>query len=1045
MADLFLTRPQGGQQTTVANIAEQRIVLDFPAADATLARDGNALTFTFEGGAKISLEGFYSNYTSANTPDFLVDGQAVSGKDFFSALGQDDLMPAAGPTSGERSSHYEEHADSSLDTGIDHLGGLDWSMQAAGVAADTLATDGLLARDGSGPGGNDGLTPAPPVPPTPPAPPTPPTSASYHTRLVVGSDASQPMVFQAIDENGNIVTDPSQLSLAFAGGSSAYFTTPVVDPVTGLITITLTAAGQAALAAGNRFDSVLEVTVGGKTYSMDLLGNDSSSYDYVQREGETDLGGPLKGEWYSSHGKVVDEESIRLGGDSYNNALVEHTKAPGNAYGARNTDISFAHDTAGEITVSAKAENGNAYGNYAHAFNNDVTVTIDAGTKGDVNLSASSDTGAAMAMLTGSGKDASGNFYEGTANVRGHDINFAAEANELTAVGIWGAGKSTVNVEAEGDVNFSSTSTGGTINYMSSAVFTKDQATVNISGQNVSGETKAYAGGGADGAVMSNVFRTTAGTTLNIDTAEDGKFSASAYQETSPYSSPYSGVAWSGGRAAGFTSMGLTASGNLDQAGQGGKSYLNINAGDVDISATVDAASSKGTATGIYAGYGGNVNINTSDGDNELNITGDAPSWGTSIFSTNYGVTNINTGDGDDVINLNASAHNGAAAIGLGAQASGQTIINGGSGNDTLNINATFTGTHTLSTDYMDTKGGAFGMNAAWGTAVNKITNVNNVNITADASGSDDGWAYGMYTRDGWGASTQNIIENTDSAITVVITAKAGTAGQAYAMYGNAGGINLIQGGSKAGDAHGDSVTLNGDIGGYINTVNTGSGSDNIEINGNLRSGTNTFNMGDGNDIFTLNGNIAGGNNKIIMGAGDGRVNIHGDVTGGSSSVNLGAGDDVVTVDGHVQGNLSIIGGDGYDLLVLKADSYADFIAKYDTWLQNNLSSIQVEEINVSINGLSPADEANLHAYLNSGHFSDYVVNYSDSTVPFMASMSEDMPDGYREAGLTGHSEQDGGDGGDVLNFSNDTHADGGNDDMSALVVQQQITSGSGG
>ncbi|MFT4301098.1 MAG: hypothetical protein QM579_05050, partial [Desulfovibrio sp.] len=385
---------------------------------------------------------------------------------------------------------------------------------------------------------------------------------------------------------------------------------------------------------------------------------------------------------------------------------------------------------------------------------------------------------------------------------------------------------------------------------------------------------------------------------------------------------------------------------------------------------------------------------------------------------------------------------NGAAAIGLGAQASGQTVIDGGSGNDTLNINAIFTGNTTLSTDYMDTKGGAFGMNAAWGTAVNKVTNVNNVNITADASGSDDGWAYGMYTRDGWGTATQNIIENTDSAITVVITAKAGTAGQAYAMYGNAGGLNLIQGGSKAGDTHGDSVTLNGDLGGYINTVNTGSGNDNIEINGNLRSGTNTFNMGDGNDTFTLNGNIAGGNNKIIMGAGDGRVNIHGDITGGSNSVNLGAGDDVVTLDGHVQGNLSLIGGDGYDLLVLKADSYADFIAKYDTWLQNNLSTIQVEEINVSINGLSPADQADLHVYLNSGHFSDYVVNYSDSTVPFMTSMSEDMPDGYREAGLADHSEHNGG---EASNFSNDTHADSANDDMSALVVQQQITSESGG
>ncbi len=1037
MADLVLTRPQGGQHTVLGNIAEDRIVLDFPATDATLARDGNALTFTFEGGAKISLDGFYSEYTSENTPDFLVEGQAVSGKDFFSALGQDDLMPAAGPTSAERSSHYAEHADSSLDAGIDHLGGLDWGMQTAGVAADTLAADGLLARDGSGPDGNDGLTPTPPTPPAP---------SGYHTRLVVGSDASQPMVFQAIDENGNLVTDPSQLSLAFAGGSSAYFTAPVVDPVTGLITISLTAAGQAALAAGNKFDSVLEVTVGGKTYNMDLLGNDSSSYDYVQREGETDLGGPLKGEWYSSHGKVVDEESIKLGGDSYNNALVEHSKTSGNAYGTRNTDINFAHDTEGKIDISAKAENGNAYGNYAHAFKHDVTSTIDAGTKGDVNLSATSDTGTAMAMVTGSGQDDNGNFYEATANVRGRDINFTAEGNEMTAVGIWGAGKSTVNVEAEGDVNFSSTSTGGSINYMSSAVYVKDQATVNISGQNVSGDAKAYAGSGADGSVMSNVFRTTAGTTLNIETADDGKFSAAAYQETSPYSSPYSGVAWSGGRPAGFTSMGLTASGNLNQAGQGGKSYINIDAGDVDISATVDAASSKGTATGIYAGYGGNVNINTSDGDNELNITGSAPSWGTSIFSTNYGVTNINTGDGDDVINLNASAHNGAAAIGLAAQAGGQTIINGGSGDDTLNINAIFTGTQTLSTDYMDTHGGAFGMNAAWGTAVNKISNVNNVNITADASGSADGWAYGMYTRDGWGTSTQNIIENTDSAITVVITAKAGTAGQAYAMYGNAGGINLIQGGSKAGDVQGDSITLNGDLGGYINTVNTGSGNDNIEINGNLRGGTNTFNMGDGNDIFTLNGNIAGGTNKIIMGAGDGRVNIHGNITGGNSSINLGDGDDVVTVDGNVHGNLSITGGDGYDLLVLKADSYADFIAKYDTWLQNNLSSIDVEEIHVNINGLSPADAADLHAYLNSGHFSDYVVNYSDSTVPFMTSMSEDMPDGYREAGLTGQNEHDSGDGGgDASNFSNDMHADNVDDDVNALVVQQQIASESGG
>ena len=335
-------------------------------------------------------------------------------------------------------------------------------------------------------------------------------------------------------------------------------------------------------------------------------------------------------------------------------------------------------------------------------------------------------------------------------------------------------------------------------------------------------------------------------------------------------------------------------------------------------------------------------------------------------------------------------------------------------------------------------------MNAAWGGAVNKITNVNNVNITADASGSDDGWAYGMYTRDGWGSSTQNIIENTDSAITVVITAKAGTAGQAYAMYGNAGGMNLIQGGSHAGDAHGDSITLNGDIGGHNNTVNTGSGDDHIEINGSLRSGTNTFNMGNGNDLFTLNGNIVGGTNKIVMGTGDSHVNIHGDVTGGSTSISLGAGNDVVTIDGHVQGNhLTITGGDGYDLLVLKADSYADFIAKYDTWLPNNLSSIEVEGIHVSVNGLSAADQADLHAYLNSGHFNGYDVTYSDSTVPFSAAMADDLPDGYREAGLSHHGDHDGsGDsGGDASAFSQNAHSDSVSDDMSTLAAQHQIHS----
>lgn len=1033
MANLNLFRPSSGQHSVFHSTGNEAVILNFPAGEATLGREGEALTFTFDDGGTLALEGFYTTYTSSNVPEFLVDGQALSGKEFFAALGHDDLMPAAGPAGVERGARYNEFAESSLAEGVDHLDGLDWQMQPLFASETEFPAEGLLAASG---GGGDTPGPGPD-----------PDGGTYHTRLVMSHGSGQSLSFQAVDENGHLVTDASKLSFAFAGGVSQYFNPPSVDPATGLVTVTLTEAGKAALAAGGKFASTLEVSIGGKTYTMDLLGSGgTSTYDYTQREAEAGMDGPLKGEWYVSHGKIVSGETITLGGDSINNILVVNARDSGNAYATHNTEMTFAHDTVGRVDIAAKAEGGGAYGNYIQGYGGNAAGLIDAGTKADVHISASSGTGTAMAMATSSEKAADGSMYETSAVVRGRDISFSANATEKMAAGIWGSGKTTVNVEAQGDVNFSSVTKGGTVDNMSTGVYTRDQAIVNISGQNVSSEAKALAGGGADGTVTSSGFRTSAGTSLNITTAENGTFNASSYQETSPYDSPYSGVSWTGGRAAGFTSMGLTASGNVDQGGWGNKSHLNVKTGDVNISATVDASSGKGTAAGIYAGYGGNVNINTSDNGNELNISGHAPSWGVGITSTNHGITHINAGDGDDVININASAHNGAAAIGLATQAGGTTVIDGGGGNDTVNINATFTGTKTLSTDYMDVKGGAFGMNAAWGTAVNKITNVNNVNITADASGSDNGWAYGMFTRDGWGTSTQNIIENSDSPITVVITAKAGTAGEAYAMYGNAGGLNLIQGGSKAGDEHGDNITLTGNVGGYVNVINTGSGNDHIEINGDLRGADNTFNMGGGNDAFTLNGNITGGANRILMGDGDDRVVINGSVTGGSTTINLGTGNDTVVLDGHVKGGLSIISGEGHDLLVLKADSFDDFMDKYDAWLQGNISKIQVEEINVSVNGLSDADRASLEDYFNSDHFNGYQVGFVDGAAAAAAYVADDMPDVYREAGLTGNEHDSGGGvSGQTEQSYESVHTDSVSDDTGTLVAQQQIASEFGG
>lgn len=79
------------------------------------------------------MTGFYTTYNSEEMPDFEVDGTTISGADFFTAMNEPDLMPAAGPATvtvadGAR---YHEYANSSLLGGIDHLGGLDLGFDRA--------------------------------------------------------------------------------------------------------------------------------------------------------------------------------------------------------------------------------------------------------------------------------------------------------------------------------------------------------------------------------------------------------------------------------------------------------------------------------------------------------------------------------------------------------------------------------------------------------------------------------------------------------------------------------------------------------------------------------------------------------------------------------------------------------------------------------------------------------------------------------------------------------------------------------------------------
>ena len=151
MADIRLAKPAAGTTQTVPSAPDGRFIFDFPADAATLTRSGDNLVLTFEDGASIQVQGFYTTYSKEEMPSFQVDGVEISGQDFFAALGE-DLMPAAGPaasSSAARGGRYNEYGGSDLLDGIDHLGRLDVGFDGGvQLATDTVEPSPWYGGDG---------------------------------------------------------------------------------------------------------------------------------------------------------------------------------------------------------------------------------------------------------------------------------------------------------------------------------------------------------------------------------------------------------------------------------------------------------------------------------------------------------------------------------------------------------------------------------------------------------------------------------------------------------------------------------------------------------------------------------------------------------------------------------------------------------------------------------------------------------------------------------------------------------------------------------
>ena len=176
MADIILNKPEAGTQAVFEAAGDLSLIHNFPTDQATLERSGNDLIFHFDDGSTVVLRDFYTAYTKDSMPDFVIEGTPIAGEQFFTALNEPDLMPAAGPAANAASAdggRFREYADDALINGVNRLDGLDLSSNRAffperdpwgGLRGDdtpnyapTLSVSGSLGVIESGvfPGGNE--------------------------------------------------------------------------------------------------------------------------------------------------------------------------------------------------------------------------------------------------------------------------------------------------------------------------------------------------------------------------------------------------------------------------------------------------------------------------------------------------------------------------------------------------------------------------------------------------------------------------------------------------------------------------------------------------------------------------------------------------------------------------------------------------------------------------------------------------------------------------------------------------------------------------
>ncbi len=218
--------------------------------------------------------------------------------------------------------------------------------------------------------------------------------------------------------------------------------------------------------------------------------------------------------------------------------------------------------------------------------------------------------------------------------------------------------------------------------------------------------------------------------------------------------------------------------------------------------------------------------------------------------------------------------------------------------------------------------------------------------ITASATG-DFGEAQALHAH--WSGT------NSVSAATVEIAASAaGLAGTAYGLFSD-GGNNSISAGTAV-----ISATANASSGRAYGLFAQGYGSHNTIKALEGKALAVSITAANAQEAYALWAKNYGAINRISGGDQADSVSIVGEVYAASSGQNIietGGGNDSISLFGKVTaGALNIIAGDGFDTLILKAASLAEFNDHYKAWLDDLqlkgcIEGMGVERVEVQIEG----------------------------------------------------------------------------------------------